>query len=292
MASAKFNILTRSAKHPGLVATRRPTRRSCGIGTPPPSPRHCSRTGKNDGKKSSQPSASFEDLGQLAYRPRGPTEVVTGRQPAGRVKDHPEPSSSTCMTSSPARRMKLDRASYEQLHRRIGDEIESLRQALGAGRDDNHELAQELFPPARNARQAPMTSPSLSYRHWPPSFPEEKTSCPVFPHIVLRVQKVLADENATGTPASYVCSEASPVLASRIVRDGQFGGAQPGRRARHGSARCGRTSRPGLGSFGHHRFRSSAGWRDAELLKGAGGAARRVVAPQHTHCQPQLRHRA
>jgi HD-like signal output (HDOD) protein len=76
--------------------------------------------------------SNFEDLERLHSGPVDLTDVVTVGNLLAAFKDHPETIELNMHDVGACKRMKIDRASYEQLIDESDQEIETLRQALGA----------------------------------------------------------------------------------------------------------------------------------------------------------------
>jgi HD-like signal output (HDOD) protein len=76
--------------------------------------------------------SNFEDLERQHSGPVDLTDVVTVGSLLAAFKDHPETIELNMHDVGACKRMKIDRASYEQLIDESDQEIETLRQALGA----------------------------------------------------------------------------------------------------------------------------------------------------------------
>jgi HD-like signal output (HDOD) protein len=76
--------------------------------------------------------SNFEDLERLHSGPVDLTDVVTVGNLLAAFKDHPETIELNMHDVAACKRMKIDRASYEQLIDESEQEIDTLRQALGA----------------------------------------------------------------------------------------------------------------------------------------------------------------
>jgi HD-like signal output (HDOD) protein len=76
--------------------------------------------------------SNFEDLERSHSGPVDLTDVVTAGNLLAAFKDHPETIELNMHDVAACKRMKIDRASYEQLIDESENEIDALRQALGA----------------------------------------------------------------------------------------------------------------------------------------------------------------
>jgi hypothetical protein len=75
--------------------------------------------------------SNFEDLERSHAGPVDLTDVVTVGNLLAAFKDHPETIELNMHDVAACQRMKIDRASYEQLIDESEHEIDALRQALG-----------------------------------------------------------------------------------------------------------------------------------------------------------------